>query len=400
MNILFICDEYPPGKNGGIGTMVQTLARELARQGHRIYVAGLYSYRYGEADYEEDGSVKVWRLRYGVKLPVSPESRLYALREKLPAFIQKKLHGEKAFVQFTRFIEKLITSEHIDIIEMGDFNNFCSHIGFIVKWPAFKVPLVVKIHGSHSYFASEMHTTLADRYKQTDRALYERADAISAVSRYAAGVTQGLFEIKKNIRILYNATMPCKKHADDRLPYTVIFTGSLAHKKGIFQLMKAWNIVSAQIPEARLVIYGKGKVQALQALLLPQAMDTVIFKGHVSQQALTKALSEATLGVLPSYSETFGLAVIEAMNTGCPVIYTKRSCGPEIVEDGVTGLLADPDQIEDMAQLILRLLKNPAERKKIGSAGYEYVRAHFMAEDSAKQHINFYTETIRNFQKA
>lgn len=48
MNILFICDEYPPGKNGGIGTVVQNLGRELVKQGHSIFVVGLYHFSYGE----------------------------------------------------------------------------------------------------------------------------------------------------------------------------------------------------------------------------------------------------------------------------------------------------------------------------------------------------------------
>jgi len=64
MNVLFICEEYPPGKNGGIGTMVRMLGREMVKQGHNVYVAGLYPHGYGEADYEEDEGVKVWRLRY------------------------------------------------------------------------------------------------------------------------------------------------------------------------------------------------------------------------------------------------------------------------------------------------------------------------------------------------
>jgi glycogen synthase len=46
MNILYICDEYPPGPNGGIGSVVQNLARELVKQGHKVYVVGLYPIGY------------------------------------------------------------------------------------------------------------------------------------------------------------------------------------------------------------------------------------------------------------------------------------------------------------------------------------------------------------------
>ena len=82
MNILYICDEYPPGKNGGIGTMVQVLGRELVKQGHNVHVAGLYGYRYGSSDYEEDKGVRVYRLRYGLNLRLNEKNRLYNILEK------------------------------------------------------------------------------------------------------------------------------------------------------------------------------------------------------------------------------------------------------------------------------------------------------------------------------
>ena len=92
MNILYICDEYPPGRNGGIGTMVQVLGRELVKQGHNVYVAGLYSYRYGGNNFEEDKGVKVWRLRYGLNLFFMGNNFFYNILEKLPNWLKKKMN--------------------------------------------------------------------------------------------------------------------------------------------------------------------------------------------------------------------------------------------------------------------------------------------------------------------
>ena len=63
MNILYLCDEYPPGQHGGIGTSVRSMARELVKQGHRVVVAGLYSPGYGGADEFVDNGVKVYRFQ-------------------------------------------------------------------------------------------------------------------------------------------------------------------------------------------------------------------------------------------------------------------------------------------------------------------------------------------------
>ena len=58
MNILLLCDEYPPGRHGGIGTAVQLLARALVREGHKVVVAGFYDWSYGGKDTEADQGVK------------------------------------------------------------------------------------------------------------------------------------------------------------------------------------------------------------------------------------------------------------------------------------------------------------------------------------------------------
>ena len=63
MRICFVCHEYPPGPHGGIGTLVQILARSLALAGHQVRVVGVYAPTYPAPGYEEDRGVRVWRLR-------------------------------------------------------------------------------------------------------------------------------------------------------------------------------------------------------------------------------------------------------------------------------------------------------------------------------------------------
>src|SRR5471030_1364107 len=66
MNILYRCDEYPPGRHGGIGTSVQLLARQMVTMGHKVNVAGLYSPGYGGIDEFDDEGVKVYRYRWDI----------------------------------------------------------------------------------------------------------------------------------------------------------------------------------------------------------------------------------------------------------------------------------------------------------------------------------------------
>jgi glycogen synthase len=397
MNILFVCDEFPPGKTGGIGVVVQTLARELVKQGHKVFVVGLYTYSYGQNDYETDEGVKVWRLRYGSK-KIIPANHKWV--KYFPLFMKRWLNGANVFDKFVGFINELIIKEKIDVIEIPDWNDFTSFIGQKVVWPNFGIPLILKSHGSYTYFAHEMGTRVYRKRNETDKTLFRRADAHISVSEYTAKKNAQIFNIQKQIKVLHNSIPIPELKKLVREDGRVIFMGSLFVKKGIFQLIKAWNIVNEKFPSFELYVFGKGEQEPLKALLNQKAVNSVHFMGHVSRNLLFNELAKASLAVFPSYSETFGLVCIEAMSLGCPVIYTKRSCGPEIVTNLKTGVLVNPDNVEEIAYAIIELMKNNKLRVKLAENAREDVIKRFNIENSAKNHIAFYTETVLMYSKA
>lgn len=399
MNVLFICDEYPPGRNGGIGTMVQVLGRELVRQGHNVFVAGLYAHRYGEADYEEDHGVKVYRLRYGIKLPVKQESRWYNIPEKFPAFVQQFLNGKKAFKKYIRFVEDLIEKEKIDIIEIQDWNSYDKFIGITPQIPNFTAPLVVKSNGSQTYFADEMGITVSERFNLIDKLLYQRADALSAVSKYTGGRNEVLFNIDKPIEILYNSieTPYPVDFSVKKREQTVMFTGTLLKKKGIYSLMHAWNKVNKTLPHAELHVYGKGNIDELKNILDEAALKTVHFKGHTTRDLLFEQLSKVTLAIFPSYSECFALAPLEAMAVGCPIVNTSRSSGMELVTDKENGSLIDPDDIDGIASAIIELISDKALQEKYSRNGFQTIMDKFNIAKSAQDHVLYYGTVIDKF---
>jgi glycosyltransferase involved in cell wall biosynthesis len=183
----------------------------------------------------------------------------------------------------------------------------------------------------------------------------------------------------------------------DKQKQMVVFTGSLLEKKGIFSLVKAWNLVYKEKPEAQLYIFGKGEVYDLKALLNENALKSVCFMGHTPRDVIYDYLLKATLAIFPSYSETFGFCAVEAMSVGCPTIYTKRSCGPEIVRENVDGLLVDPDDIEEIAEKIIKLIDDKVLRHKFSIQGRKSVIERFNIEKSAKEHIKFYQNIITNY---
>ncbi len=405
MNILFICDEYPPGKNGGIGTAVQMLCTELEKKGHGLFVVGLYPHGYGGPDYEEQGNIKIWRLRY--RTDVGLISANNTLKDKL------LLHALRLTGILTRdaarqlqnmwqLVKELIATHHIHIAEMPDWNNFYFNVRLKdLVIPALEVPLIVKLHGTLSYFNAEQGLPRRqDMYLKEARVL-ERANALASVSAYTGRINKELYRLNAPITTLYNGvTLHPYVAPEQRLKqWRVVFSGSLFYKKGIYSLVKAWKEVLSHLPNASLHIYGKGNRKALLKLMDENTKKTVHFYGHVARETLLKQWQTASLGVFPSYSETFGLGVAEAMSFGCPVIYTSRSCGPEIIEQMHEGILVDPGNIREISNAIVLLLGDAGLQAKLGAGGYEKVKKNFEIGHVAQRHLDFYNELAAQYKK-
>ena len=98
---------------------------------------------------------------------------------------------------------------------------------------------------------------------------------------------------------------------------------------------------------------------------------------------------------MPSRYESFGLAAFEAMVCKTSLIYTTRAAGPEFVEDGVNGLLVDPDNADEIANAIITLLENRTLNEQIARAGNEFVKANFDIGIIADKHINYYRRVLQ-----
>lgn len=151
----------------------------------------------------------------------------------------------------------------------------------------------------------------------------------------------------------------------------------LEPEKGHPTLLEAWPAVLRAVPDAYLLIVGEGsRRDALEA----QARDLriahrVVFTGRRDDvPAVTAALDVA---VLPSYREAQGMVILEAMALSRPVVASDVGGIPEMIEDGVTGLLVPPHDADALARAIVRLLKNHPLADALGRAGHDMVHDRF-----------------------
>ena len=141
--------------------------------------------------------------------------------------------------------------------------------------------------------------------------------------------------------------------------------------KGHDQLLECWPQVLASVPNAQLVVAGDGddapRLKEKAASL--GIADRVVFTGFVDAGTLDEIRRRAALFVMPSKNEGFGLVYLEAMREGLACVASNVDAASEIVIDGETGHLVDPENREELAGCISLLLSNDELRRRMGAAG-------------------------------
>ena len=168
-----------------------------------------------------------------------------------------------------------------------------------------------------------------------------------------------------------------KSHAD---PVVFGFVGRFVPIKNLPLLIDAFARVHAERPEARLVLVGDGEGRAsLEADVAARGIQqAVAFAGW--RQDLAAVYREVDVMVLTSLNEGTPVAIIEAMAAGLAAIATEVGGVPDVVEHGVNGVLIPSESAAALAGAMLALARDPLERRRLGLAGREMVRARFGAE--------------------
>lgn len=153
----------------------------------------------------------------------------------------------------------------------------------------------------------------------------------------------------------------------------ILFLSRLHAKKGLDLLIPAFAQVKQRRPNVELVIAGPddGALKPTRDLVAKHGLESsVSFPGMLSGDAKARAFEQASLFVLPSYSENFGIALAEAMAAGLPVVTTDKVNIHDAVSDAEAGLVT-PCDVQPIADAMLRILSDPALAARLGRNGRE-----------------------------
>ena len=392
MNILFYCDEYPPARNGGIGTVVKLVAEAMSRRGHRVVVAGKYWKGKGRSTTEQINGVTV--VRFHKK---SYQSLSFVLLGLLRSKRSKQKKAQLVFSKTQRLLEKLVDRYAIDVIEMPDYvDDFVHSDGLkTFKWKS-PVPKIIRVHGSVSFLNYFLKGRQDEKKVEQDRAYFNKADAICAVSAFSREYVKENICPEKQVDVIYNPIEESwfKQLDGGRESQTILFFGKIARMKGVFSLIKAFNLVAKEFPQVNLKLIGKGNTKQAKDLVEPSIAERVLFSGFIPQECIVEEIDKSLFCILPSYFENFSMAALEVLARHKALIYTNRASGNELIEDGVNGLLVDPDDPAQIADKMRLMLSNFDLRNRLADNGYETCRQRFSTSVIIPQIESYYEELI------
>lgn len=379
MHICFLCNEYPPGHHGGVGSFTQTLARALAARGHKVTSIGLYPrQRAGE---ENDEGVRIIRLPHA-ELPGT-------------GFLVNGARLHKALKQIHR-------QAPIDVIEGPELSLALIPENF----PATKV---IRMNGGHQFFAA----TLGEQPKRwrswLERRSFAHADHLCAVSNYVAETTRQLLQLgDRAIEILPNPVdvsrfqpQPPELEQDG----LILFAGTVCEKKGVRQLVQAMPQIVAGAPNAQLWIAGRdwfdpqtgeSFIEKLREIIQPELADRIVFKGMIEHAQLPEMMAQASVCVYPSHMEAMPLAWLEGLAMGKAVVASQTGPGPEAIEDGVSGLLCNPHEPASIAEKLIAVLKDETLRRRLGVQARQRAINLFSVEALVNRNETFYSACKAN----
>jgi glycogen synthase len=395
---LLLTNEYPPYVYGGAGVHVEFLSRELARL--------------------MDVEVRC----FGDQRVDQPHLTVRGYPE--PAGLSAPDYLRPVFGAMGRDVAFAGDNVDADVVHC---HTWYSHLGGVLVRGGYEIPLVITVHSLEPLrpWKREQLRGGYDLSFWIEQTALGLADAVVAVSK---GTREDILRVSparpERVHVIHNGIDTAmyrpvpetdalvRYGVDPNRPY-VLFVGRITRQKGIVHLARAIPRID---PSAQVVLCAGAPDTPEIGLEMEEAVaaaergrgGVVWIREMVPREVAIQLYSHAAVFCCPSIYEPFGIINLEAMACGTPVVASAVGGIPEIVVEGETGLLVPvelkPDEFEpveperfsvDLADAINRLLADPAERERMGTAGRARAERQFAWEAIARQTADLYQSLRR-----
>lgn len=384
MHILVVNHEFPP-IGGGASKVSYELSKAIVNSGHTVTVLTSRMQRLPSFEIVDGIRVhRVWSWRKGIH-----EGGIRGSWTFLAAALQRLRH--------------ILGAEQVDLVHyfFGVPSGLLSFYTHSIR----KVPYVVGLRGSDVPFYDRENRRLQLLHRfllPLTQRIWRNASQVLSVSGglrdLAVQVLPGL-----DVRVIYNG-VDIVEDADERRTSRLDGTTKIASvarlvpRKGINLLLQA----VANLNEMKLELTVAGTGPSLEKLqLMAQDLgiaDRVKFAGYCSPADLREIYIGADIFALPTLSDAFPNVVLEAMGAALPVVASRVGGIPEAVEDGRSGLLVEPGDVDSLTRSLRELASNRELRSRFGRNGQERVRDLFTWSRNSDQHVRVYESAIQSIR--
>ena len=359
---------YDFASPGGVGDHVRNLARELQNLGHQAQIFAPSS----RAHADSDGAV-FHRIGRPIAIPVNDSVARITLSFHLANQVSAIVTREKFDV--LHFHEPLMPALPMTLLRLshtanvGTFHAFAkSNVGYYYGRPLLK-PYLERLH--RGIAVSEPARAFFSRYfpEFPLRIIPNGIDT----STYRPGLS------------------PIRHLRDDRV--NILFVGRLEKRKGLGDLLRAYELMRSRVNNARLIVVGDGPLRAsAESFISRHRLPDVVMAGFVPDSVLPRYYDSADIFCAPATGrESFGIVLLEAMACGLPVVATEVPGYMSVLEPGQDSLTVRPKSWAELGAALVILARDAELRRRMGAAGYDKAQRYSWAS-VASQVVEVYEE--------
>lgn len=386
MRIMMLSWEYPPKSVGGLAQHVYDLTSALAEIGEDVYLVTVGSH--DAPLFETVNGVKVYRV-----YPYQVSSL--------------------DFVHWVTQLNVAVLERAASVMsEEGGFHLVHSH-DWLMAYAAravkhgCRLPLVSTIHATEYGRNYGLHNDLQRHISDVEWWLIYESWKVICCSQYMKGELQHVFQVPDDkVRIIPNgvntSSFQQKNRSHRREDYAspdeqiVLYVGRLVREKGVHVLIDAIPRVLKYRPNTKFVVAGRGPYENTlrnQAAMMGIS-NRIYFTGYVNDDLRNNLYSWASVAVIPSLYEPFGIVALEAMAAQAPLVISDTGGLGEIVRHGLDGLKAYPGNSQSLADMILWLLNDRGLAENMKRQAYLKVQREYNWLEIARQTREIYRDIL------
>lgn len=400
MNILVISHMYPSVADSMSGIFVHQQVKQLISEGHRVKVVSPkpfapFPLKYLSSKWKGYSLIPDRDVIEGVEV-------FYPRNIEIPRGIMFSSSGMRMFVGIKKTLDKIHDNFEFDIIHAHvALPDGCAGMLAARKY---KVPLIVTIHGQDMQYTIHENNksreiiknvinysskTIMVSKKLKGIALRELAVPENKVEVIGNGIDVGNLRDKVNVGNSYVEGYNGKM--------VILSASNLISLKGIDFNIKAVKELSDKFKDLVYLIIGDGPERRnLETLACDLGIsDKVEFLGQLPHEEVMNYMAICDIFSMPSWNEGFGMAYIEAMSCGKPIIACEGQGIQDVVTNGINGMLVKPKDVDSLVKAMEFLLAGEEERSKIGNLSRDIVLKEYTWVNNVNKTLKVYEEAIK-----